>query len=152
PAIDAADNATVGFGMLFAALPATDGDGLQRFIGARSDIGAYESGDVYFVHTATPATLGAPPADYISTLSNPATDGNAAANVFFTPNYNQGGAGGVSDNLALGVYYSANWKIFREDRAPPLPTNAHFNVLVPGASSNVFRHVSSAANTSAFGT
>ncbi|MGA7296905.1 MAG: choice-of-anchor Q domain-containing protein, partial [Rhodanobacteraceae bacterium] len=73
PAVDAADNALLGLGLAFNNLPGLDADGLRRFKGPGSphaDIGAYEYGDMSFMHTAS-----APSNSHISSIYNPITDG-----------------------------------------------------------------------------
>jgi hypothetical protein len=152
PAIDAADSATLGFGLLFNTLPVTDADGLRRITGASSnaDIGAYESGDLALLHTTSTANT----STYISTIDNPLVNGVAAANLIVTANFNAGGGGtSVANNHPVAAYYSSSrWRIFNEDAITPMPLGTHFNTFSPAAGGGSFRHVTSAANTSSWTT
>jgi len=152
PAIDAADNATLGFGLLLNLLPTDDADGLRRFKGAsgKADIGAYESGDVNFTHTASANTVGG----NVSRIDNPALNANASAALIATPNYNIGlPSGGVNYNHPFGSYYpTPNWALFNQDYANPMPLGAHFDVLVPAGGGGSFVHVSSASSIAGFAT
>lgn len=151
PAIDAGDTTTAGLGLIFAGLPALDADGLRRIKGpgtSRIDIGAYEYGDLGFMHT-----VGAVSKSHISTIHNPITDGDSSLDLFATPNYNAGGEGpDVINDSAFGSWYSgANWTLFEQDRIA-MPGSAHFNVFVPGKGGGVFRHLATAANISGWTT
>lgn len=149
PAIDAADTATLGFGLIFNGLPVVDADGLRRIKeaggGDDADIGAYEYGDLSFRHTATPANT----SSYISTFDHPGANAQSAANLMATPNFGGNLAGpGIANDQPFGVYYaSARWRVFNEDAATPMPGGAKFNVFAPAPGSGSFRHVSTAANT-----
>jgi hypothetical protein len=149
PAIDAADTATVGLGIVFNGLPVTDADGLRRITGPTNkvDIGAYESGNTSFLHTATAANtiIG-----YITRIDNPATNGDPGADPFVTSNYNAGAAGGVSVSEPVGVYYCSpsNWCIFDENVSATMQPSSHFNVFAAASGSGRIRHQATAANTS----
>ena len=150
PAIDAADTTTLLLGLLFNGLPVLDADGLRRIKGAtnQADVGAYEAGDLALLHTASSSNTGG----HITRIDKPATNGQPAADLLVTQNYNAGGGGDTSNNHPFGVYYSASrWRLFNEDISP-MPLGAHFNVMVPGTGSGLFRHVSSAANSSGWST
>lgn len=151
PAIDAGDTATLGIGLIVNALPVTDADGLRRIKGATNDvdIGAYEYGDVSFLHTATPGTIDG----HITWLDDPAANGLPAANLFVTPNFNIGQpSGGVVNSDPFGTWYSGGrWSVFHEDTAVAMPPGAHFDVFSAAAGSGAFRHVANAGNiTGAF--
>jgi hypothetical protein len=149
PAIDAADTTTLGLGIIFNALPTNDADGLRRLKGTGDDgdIGAYEYGDRSLTHIATSANT---TSGYITRIDSTLVDGNAAANLIATPNWNASGAGVVNDN-AFGVYYSGGkWRLFNEDAASPMPANAGYNVFAPAPGGGSFRHVSASGNTSGY--
>ncbi len=152
PAINAADAATLGLGLIFNGLPSLDADGLRRFKGpaaSNPDIGAYEYGDLGFMHTASPTS-----SSHISYIYNPVTDGNAALDIFATPNYNAGGPGpAVPYNQPFGSWYSSgHWTLFGENTLVDVPPNAHFNVFVPGAGDGRFRHTATVANSGSWTT
>jgi hypothetical protein len=152
PAIGAADLSTLGLGLIFNGLPVLDADGLRRLKGPGApdpDIGAYEYGDLGFMHTASATS-----SSHVSPIYNPVTDGTAALDIFATPNYNAGGAGpDVAYNQPFGSWYSAgHWTLFGENTAVNVPANTHFNVFVPGLGDGRFRHVTTAANSSGWST
>lgn len=150
PAVDAADTTTLGLGIVINTLPVTDADGLRRITGdspAKADIGAYESGSATFTQTA----LGGNTVANRTYIDQAALNGNAAALLIATPNYNVGlPAGGVEYNHPFGTYYPApQWALFnQEGTATPMPAGAHFNVLVPAPGSGSFVHVSDATSVS----
>ena len=145
PAINAADTATLGLGLIFNGLPAVDADGLRRIKGDDGDIGAYEYGDRTFRHTSTAQNT----SSYITTFNNDAANGQSAANLIVTPNFGGNAAGvGVPNNEPFGIYYaSSRWLAFNQDTITAMPSGAKFNVFAPAASSGAFRHVSTGANT-----
>ena len=152
PAIDAGDTATAGFGLIFAGLPVLDADGLRRFKGSGSspvDIGAYEYGDLGFMHNVSASS-----SSHITWIYNPVTDGDNSLDLFATPNFNAGGMGpNVANNHAFGSWYaSGHWTLFNEDTSVGMVDNAHFNVFVPGKGDGVFRHVATSGNTSGWST
>jgi hypothetical protein len=152
PAIGAADSSTLGFGLIFNGLPGLDADGLRRFKGAGAsapDIGAYEYGDLGFLHTASASS-----SSHISYIYNPVTDGSPGLDIFATTNFNAGGTGpAVTYNQPFGSWYSSgHWTLFGENTLVDVPGNAHFNVFVPGAGDGRFRHTSTVANTSGWST
>lgn len=152
PAIDAADTATLGLGLIINGLPVTDADGLRRIkdTGTNSaDAGAFEFGDTSLGHAAAPETL----SGHITWIDHPATNGAPDANLFVTPNFD-----GNLANPAVGLgqpfgtwYFGSGWSVFNEDLVA-MPPWVDFNVFVPAAGSGVFRHTASAANISAFAT
>lgn len=150
-AIDAADTATLGFGLIFNTLPTNDADGLRRIKGdgsAAADIGAYEYGDRDLLHVASAGNT----SGHITRIDNVLLDARSAANPIATPNWNGSGSGVVNDN-AFGIYYfSGKWRLFQQDQTTPIPLRAAYNTFVPAAGSGSFRHVSSAANSSGSGT
>lgn len=152
PALDAGDTTTAGLGLLFTGLPALDADGLRRFKGPGAspiDIGAYEYGDLGFMHNVSASSSSA-----ISYIYNPITDGDISLDLFATPNFNAGGTGSeISNDHAFGSWYGGgHWTLFNEDTSVPMLANAHFNVFVPGKGGGVFRHRATAANISAWST
>jgi hypothetical protein len=152
PAIAAADSSTLGFGLIFNGLPGLDADGLRRFKGpaaSNPDIGAYEYGDLGFMHTASASS-----SSHISYIYNPITDGNSALDIFATTNFNAGGSGpSVTYDQPSGSWYSAgHWTLFGEDTSVDVPANAHFNVFVAGEGDGRFRHTTTAVNTSGWST
>jgi len=144
PAIDAGDTATLGIGLIVNSLPVTDADGLRRIKGASNkvDIGAYEYGDLSFLHTTSAATIGG----HITWIDDPATNGLPAANLFATSNFNAGvPPTGVANGDAFGAWYaSGEWTLFHEDTSVAMPTGAHYDVFVAAAGGGSFRHVASA--------
>lgn len=152
PAIDAADTATLGLGIIFNSLPTNDADGLRRLKGGSSgqaDIGAYEYGDRDLLHIATVANTSG---GYITRIDNPLLDSQSEANPIATPHWNGSGSGIVNDN-PFGIYYfSGKWRLFNEDQVTAVPAGAAYNTFVPAAGGGSFRHVSSAANSAGFST
>ena len=152
PAIDAADTATLGFGLIFNGLPVTDADGLRRIKGDGAndvDVGAFEHGDITFLHTATSDNIGG----HITTIDHPATNGAAAADLFATPNFEGDGSNPrVAMPHPYGTWYSSGqWTLFNEDLVA-MPQWADFNLFAPAAGSGVFRHVATVGNTSGWTT
>ncbi len=153
PGIDAGDTTTLGFGLIFNGLPVLDADGLRRIKGpgpTKVDIGAYEYGDLSFMHTVSASNVG-----HISTITSPITDGDRSLDLFATPNFDAGGIAGpaASNNHAFGSWYSAgHWTLFLQDTSVQMPPNAHFNLFVPREGSGVFRHTATAADTTDWST
>lgn len=148
PAIDAADTATLALGLIFNGLPVTDADGLRRIKDGGTedvDVGAFEFGDISFLHTATPDSIGG----HISRIDHPATNGAPDADLFATPNFRgDGGNPDVGMPNPYGTWYSSGeWTLFTED-ITAMPEWADFNLFVPAPGSGVFRHVATAGNTS----
>lgn len=147
PAIDAGDTFALGAGLLIAGMPQLDADGLRRFLGPApkdSDIGAYEYGDLSFMHT-----VGSPSSSYVSYIYNTLTDGDGSLDLFATPNFNAGGTGApVSNNHPFGSWYASSWwtLFLQAHSSVPMPAGAHFNVLVPGKGDGVFRHKATSSN------
>lgn len=154
PAIDAADTATLGLGIVFNTLPVTDADGLRRITGespAKADIGAYESGSVTLTQTASAGNT----VSNRTYIDHAVLNGNASAQLIATPNYNVGlPSSGVEYNHPFGAYYAASqWALFNQEGiATPMPAGAHFDVLAPAAGSGSFVHVSDTASVSGAGT
>ncbi len=151
PAIDAGNSEALALGLLFNGLPVTDADGLRRFKKktpgtsgtARPDIGAYEYGDINFMHvTATGNTSG-----HITELNHPAINDQSTANLFATPRF-LGGIGAESGQPVGTWEFSGTWSLYNKNSALPMPLHARYNVFSAGAGSGVFRHVSTAGNTS----
>jgi hypothetical protein len=100
PAIDAADTAMLGLGVIFHGLPLTDADGLRRIknTGENSaDVGAFESGDASFLHAATPGTI----SSHITWIDNAATNAQPDADLIVTPNFNGDGSN-PDDDAVIG--------------------------------------------------
>jgi hypothetical protein len=142
-AIDAADSATLGFGLIFNGLPTTDGDGLRRFLGATSkaDIGAYEFGDATFTHIARPHTISGHVSEMDSELN-----GNNGALLLATPNFS---VSGVANNHPFGTYYYGPWALFNQDFAA-MPANTGFDIFSPAPGGGSFTHVTSAGSVSGY--
>jgi hypothetical protein len=152
PAIDAADTAMLGLGVIFNGLPLTDADGLRRIknTGENSaDVGAFESGDASFLHAATPGTI----SSHITWIDNAATNAQPDADLIVTPNFNGDGSNpDVPYPHPFGTwYFGSGWSVFSEDLAA-MPPHVDFDVFVPAPGSGVFRHTASAANISAWST
>lgn len=88
----------------------------------------------YFVHMATSANRSG---DF-TIIDNALTNGQPAAILIVTPNWNPPGSRGIYDDHPIGVYYtSGKWTIFHQD-GTPIPLGAAFNVWVPPASADPF--------------
>lgn len=154
PAIDAADTTTVGAAILINGMPFQDADGLRRvktwFSPNKIDIGAYEYGDATFLHSSASTNIVA----NWTTIDNPATNGDPAANLFVTPNYTGDGSyPRVIFDHPHGVWYTdSRWTIFDENPALPMPANTNFDVFVPAPGEGVFRHVATSTNSSGWHT
>ncbi len=138
PAIDTADPLVFFF---VADAPLIDADGTPRFkkLGSGAgtpDIGAYESGDVFFNHVAQTAS-------HISVLNNPAINGEInLEDLHVTSNWNPAGAPGIYNNSNEGIYYeTGNWRVFNEDFVS-IPDGATFNIIKNSGKSNTFEHTS----------
>jgi hypothetical protein len=98
-----------------------------------------------FVHTATAANI----AGHYTYIDHPLTNDNPNAIVFVTQNYNPGGgASGIRNDHATGVWYSSGakkWAIFNQDYAS-MPVGVAFNVLIPAVDTSVFVHIARAGN------
>jgi len=107
------------------------------------DIGAYESGDVFYTHENKGS------GSHVSALDHPDLDGDSAADeIHITSNWSNNGAAGPYNNDNEAIYYSTGtWQIFNEGFVDIEP-NAAFNVVKFGASVNTFEHevTSSGAN------
>lgn len=80
----------------------------------------------FFVHRATPQNV----MRNWTVIDSRFTNGEPNAILIVTPNWNPGGAGGVYDNHAIGVWYTdGHWAIFNQDLVP-MPAGAGFNVAV----------------------
>lgn len=72
--------------------------------------------DNLFVHTADAAST----VDNSTQLNHPFANGNPAAAILVTQNWNPGGGGGVYDDHPIEVWYdefSGRWAIFNQDLA-----------------------------------
>ena len=90
---------------------------------------------------------------FVSPINNDATNGEANALLFVTPNYSAGGVCGcVADTVPIGVIYNlfggAQWSIANLDEATNIAAGSTYNVLVvQKASKNVFVQTATSANT-----
>ncbi len=99
-----------------------------------------------FVHTADPGNIN----NHWTIIDNPLANSNPNALVWVTQSWNPGGAGGVSNNHAVGVRYSPThmkWAIFNQDTAA-MPEGASFNVSIPAVDASTFVHTADAGNIS----
>jgi len=149
PAIDAADTATVGLGMLFAGLPNLDADGMRRiktwFSPDRIDIGAYEYGDAGFAHVTTAANTSA----HVTHLHDPAIDGVATAHLQVTQHPFPHGA---STDHPFGTWLDGStWTVFAED-ITALPVGMDYDIFSPAPGAGAFRHAADASNTAVWQT
>ncbi|MCX7555460.1 hypothetical protein OS187_01195 [Xanthomonadaceae bacterium JHOS43] len=151
PAIDAGDNDTLGLGLILSGLPSTDADGLRRFkkktpttAGTnRVDIGAYEYGDVSFSHIASATNT----SGHTTSLTHPAINDQAGANLFATPRYLPGAT--PEHGHPIGTWeFSGTWNLYNKDTTLAMPLGARYNVFAAAAGSGVSRHVTSAGNVS----
>jgi hypothetical protein len=95
-----------------------------------------------FVQKATAANI----LSHSTVIDYPLTNGKPNATLFVTPNYNQGGGGGVYEDHPIGVFYDgSNWRVFNQDGAA-MPVDAAFNVFVPAAGAGVFVHTATVGN------
>jgi hypothetical protein len=136
PAIDAGYEPTLTAVVDARGLPLVDADGLRRIKGAAGiDIGAFEKGDVHFVHRAT----GANTSGHVTTLDHPALNGQPLAPLHATANWNPGGGAGTYNNHPFGVYYAGGWRFFNEDFGA-LAVGAAFNAFVPAPGPELLVH------------
>jgi serine protease len=99
-----------------------------------------------FVHRASAANI----SGHITTINNPYANGNPNAIVIVTPNWNPGGAGGIYNNHAIGVWYNGSrWTIYNEDIAA-MPVGAAFNVAVSPHGTFTHTATSTTGNASYF--
>lgn len=107
------------------------------------------------LHTASVVTeqpvFGSTSTNFVA-INNSLTNYNKDARLLITPNYNPGGAGGVYNNHATGVFMGAPssdgrstgmWAVYNEDSAV-MNNNTSFNIRVTGQAS--FTHVSTSSN------
>ncbi len=140
PAIEAGNSVAL---LALGASPYVDADGTVRVkkgndsVGAQQvDVGAYETGDLYFNHVTD--TSG-----FISIVDNPVLNGNSGLNdLHITSNWNPPGGSGVYNNENEAIYYfNGLWRIFNEGTTSFEP-NATFNVHKYGTVNNTFEHTS----------
>ncbi|WP_223789904.1 DUF7452 domain-containing protein [Marinicella meishanensis] len=144
PALEAGNGLAL---LALGATPFVDADGTSRIkkgdasVGAQLvDIGAYESGDLFFNHVTNSA-------GHISTMDNDAFNDNSALdNIHVTANWNPPGGSGVYNNDHEGIYYASGfWRIFNQGFTAFEP-NATFNVHQYGNTSNTIEHTASGGN------
>jgi hypothetical protein len=101
----------------------------------------------HFIDTAAGNTF------FVSPINNGATNGEANALLFVTPNYSAGGVCGcVAQTIPIGVVYNlfggAQWAIANLDENTTIPAGSTYNVLVVQKSNkNVFVQTATTANT-----
>lgn len=148
PAIDAGDNTSLGFGVIFNALPNADADGLGRYKkktpatagSAKVDIGAYEYGDFSFSHITSSANTGS--GSYITALNHPAIQNQPNANLFVTPRFT-----GVAAGQPVGSWeFSGVWSLYNKSSLIPMPLGAGYHVFAAGAGGGASRHVTTAGS------
>lgn len=142
PAIDAADANALANGIVDNGLPTLDVDGMRRVNGARADIGAYETGNLGFVQSATSANT----SGNIVTLD---PHGLTNASRLFATRRATAGIANSYENF--GVWRSiAGWTIYHEDNATAVVAGKTWNVFVPG--SGTFTQTATAANSGSWST
>jgi len=100
------------------------------------DIGAYESGDLHFLHVNTGS------GSHISTIDNTAINSlNALDSLHITPMKGGEGAGDVNNNAFEAIYYASGfWRVFNENVAVDILTDAAFYVSRYASVINTFEH------------
>jgi len=99
-----------------------------------------------FVHDATSGNT----ENNLTRIDNPLLNGNPAATVFVTQNWNPAGQPGVYNEHIVGVWYddySQRWCIFNQDNTDPMPVGASFNVLVSSPDETAVIHIATTENT-----
>ena len=144
PAIEAGSTISL---LALGGSPFVDADGTHRLKkgndsgGAQQvDIGAYETGDLYFTHRVNTA------GSHISTLYNDELDGNAGLDdLHVSANWNPPGSPGIYNNHDEGIWYNgSNWTVFNQDQID-LSLGAAFNVHKYASTSYTFEHTVSTA-------
>jgi hypothetical protein len=101
------------------------------------DIGAYEAGDVNFVHSVSDSSV------HISAINSVATDNQSSLdNLHVTSNWNyiENSGTGIYNNDNEALFYTSNqWYIFNEG-ITNFNTNASFNVSKFASNGNTFMH------------
>jgi hypothetical protein len=145
PAIDSGASLAL---LALGGSPFIDADGGLRMKkkgsgAALLDIGAYESGDVFYTHVNKGS------GSHVSALDHPDLNGDIGADeIHITSNYSHNGAIGPYNVDNEGIFYqSGEWRIFNEGIVD-ISQNAAFNVVKFGATVNTFEHevTSSGAN------
>lgn len=99
------------------------------------------NGSNYFVHTANDSNI----VSNWTTIDHPSLNGDPAANLFVTQNWNPPGSPGIYNNANIGVwYFSSLWTIFNQNRNP-IPQGASFNVFYYNGS-DAFVHTADSSN------
>ena len=144
PAIEAGSTISL---LALGGSPFVDADGTHRLKkgndsgGAQQvDIGAYETGDLYFTHRVNTA------GSHISTLYNDELDCNAGLDdLHVSANWNPPGSPGIYNNHDEGIWYNgSNWTVFNQDQID-LSLGAAFNVHKYASTSYTFEHTVSTA-------
>ena len=142
PAIDSGQSIAL---FALGGSPFIDADGGLRMKkkgggAAQLDIGAYESGDLFYTHVNTGS------GSHISSIDHPDLNGDSAADdIHITSNWSHDGALGPYNDDNEAIYYSGGlWRVFNEGFVDIEP-NAAFNVVKFGAVTNAFEHEVTAA-------
>lgn len=146
PAIEAGNGLYL---LLVGATPFVDADGTIRIkkgddsVGSPLvDMGAYETGDLFFTHLAESS------GSHISTIDHDGLNDQASLDdVHITANWNPPGSPGVYNDENEGIYYASGfWRVFNEGLGD-INLGAAFNVHKYASSSNTFEHqVTSSGN------
>ena len=97
----------------------------------------------FFVHTATPASISAD----ASFIDHPDLNGNPAAKILISHNWNPPGSTGVYNDNNTGVFYSNSqnqWGVYNESGAAMVPDSS-YNVYI-GDGPHVYEHIADLAN------
>jgi hypothetical protein len=155
PAIEAGNTTELNALLTADSLASLDADGSRRIKGAGNavDIGAFEYGDVTFLHRVNNADPGL---DRISHIDNPALNGDGTRYAQVTANWNPDLESGIYDNQPIGLTFDnvsvlGDWYLNTENLAN-FPNGARFNVFAPAKGNGNYKHVVTAANISGFAT
>jgi hypothetical protein len=140
PAIEAGNSLAL---LLVADAPFIDADGLLRLKNATAtgsgivDIGAYEAGDLSFIHQNSNTV-----ASHISIIDNPLlNDLSALDDLQITSNWNPNETAGIYNNENEALYYAGGfWRVFNEG-FNDLMESVSFNISKMASNSNTFEHL-----------
>jgi hypothetical protein len=151
PAVDASSVSALNDRLGAFGVPATDADGLRRIkqqnaavASTTLDLGAFELGDVSFVHRAPPTSNIATP------ISDAAINGIVGAYPISTQLWNPDGGAGIYNDQQQSLSYVpelARW-VLRQEGLDPLTTGTAFSIFAPGRGDGRFLHLNTAGNTS----
>jgi hypothetical protein len=153
PAIDAGNTTDLNTLLASDGLASLDADGSRRIKGAGNlvDIGAFEYGDVSFLHSVNNTS----PSMY-SDIDNPALNGDGTRFAQVTANWNPDSPFGIYDNHPVSMTFddvsiNGKWYLRHEDLSN-FPDAASFNVFAPAKGNGGYRHVVTAGNISGYTT